>query len=200
MYAGRQTKKDKRPKKLTKMKTEVFCACAFFSKMLQTKNLPVQFVDVFRSKLEGLLIERFKNHWDAANPNKGSAYRCIRINNKMDPVVEEAAKVTGLTDISKYLPAEFTMWVDPDDVSYRFGEEGSICSCPLDFMNRESGWVSSPNSKYSSKPVRDPSTVSSKPSTSPVSFRSHHHSSYSYVNRVYSGLSSHIDYAIPVQV
>lgn len=185
------------------MKTEVYCACAFFSRMLQTKNLPVQFVDVFRSKLEDLLLERFKNHWDAANPNKGSAYRCIRINKKMDPVVEEAAKVTGLSDISKYLPAEFTMWVDPDDVSYRFGEDGSICSCPLDFMHRESDWLSSPTSSKTtnSRVARGVQVTSKSPSVSPVNLRKHHHhNSYSYVNNVYSGFSNHLDYAIPVQV
>lgn len=181
------------------MKTEVYCACAFFSRMLQTKNLPVQFVDVFRSKLEDLLLDRFRNHWDAANPNKGSAYRCIRINKKMDPVVEQAAKVTGLSDISKYLPAEFTMWVDPDDVSYRFGEDGSICSCPLDFMHRESDWLSSPTSTKSTSRVSRPK-IGVQVTSSPVNLRKHTRSPYSYVNKVYSGFSNHLDYAIPVQV
>lgn len=49
----------------------------------------------------------------------------------MDPVVTEAAKVTGLTNIGSFLPKEFTMWIDPNEVSYRFGEDGSICQCPL---------------------------------------------------------------------
>ena len=181
------------------MKTEVQCACAFLSRLLQSKNLPVQFADVFRNKLEDLLLERFKNHWDAANPNKGSAYRCIRINTKMDPVVETAARVTGLANIKKYLPPEFTLWVDPDDVSYRFGEDGSICSCPLDAHNSETDWFSSPPS---------PKTVSRVPKTrqetgsrnlSPLVTRKHH---YPYMSNVYSGLTHvhHMDYAISVQV
>lgn len=118
-----------------KMKQEIHCACEFLSRMLETRNLPVQFVNVFKKRLEELLLTRFENHWDTANPSKGSAYRCIRINGRLDPVIRDAAKVTGLTDISTYLPAEFTMWIDPREVSYRFGEEGSICNCPIDSMN-----------------------------------------------------------------
>lgn len=114
------------------MKVEVQCACEFLSRMLQTRNVPVQFVKPFRRRLEELLLERYKDHWDPENPQRGSAYRCIRINSRLDPVVREAAKVTGLTDISRYLPVEFTMWIDPNDVSYRFGEDGSICQCEFD--------------------------------------------------------------------
>ena len=119
------------------MREEVHCACEFLSRMLETKNLPVQFVNQFKKRLEELLLSRFENHWDTANPSKGSAYRCIRINGRLDPVIRDAAKVTGLSDISTYLPAEFTMWIDPKEVSYRFGEEGSICNCSLDSIRAE---------------------------------------------------------------
>lgn len=119
------------------MREEVHCACEFLSRMLETKNLPVQFVNQFKKRLEELLISRFENHWDTANPSKGSAYRCIRINGRLDPVIRDAAKVTGLRDISTYLPAEFTMWIDPKEVSYRFGEDGSICHCSLDSIRAE---------------------------------------------------------------
>ena len=127
IHKNKQNRKDK-------MKEEVHCACEFLSRMLETRNLPIQFVTVFKKRLEELLLTRFKNHWDTANPSKGSAYRCIRINGRLDPVIRDAAKVTGLSDISTYLPAEFTMWIDPREVSYRFGEEGSICNCSLDSM------------------------------------------------------------------
>ena len=119
------------------MREEVHVACEFLSRMLETKNLPVQFVNQFKKRLEELLLSRFENHWDTANPSKGSAYRCIRINGRLDPVIRDAAKVTGLSNISTYLPAEFTMWIDPKEVSYRFGEEGSICNCSLDSIRAE---------------------------------------------------------------
>ena len=124
------------------MKEEIHCACEFLSRMLETRNLPVQFINLFKKRLEELLFTRFENHWDTDNPSKGSAYRCIRINGRLDPVIREAAKVTGLSDISVYLPPELTMWIDPKEVSYRFGEEGSICNCSLESMMREN--VSTP--------------------------------------------------------
>ena len=183
------------------MKEEVHCACEFFSRMLASKHLPQQFATQFRTRLEQLLEERFKNHWDIRNPHKGSAYRCIRINSKMDPVVSEAAKVTGLKDISKYLPAEFTMWIDPRDVSYRFGEDGSICSCPLDFMITRSEWASTDTTSSATvstagsrrqqySPVVQPSRAKSSPSPS--------QSNYYHLNhQMYRDLSSRL---IQVQV
>ena len=158
------------------MKTEIECACEFFSRMLQTRNLPNQFIKPFRRRLEELLLARFQDHWDSENPHRGSAYRCIRINgSRLDPLVREAAKVTGLTDIGRYLPAEFTMWIDPKDVSYRFGEEGSICQCSLDYLGVNAEWDH---------------TSTSTTGTS---------NSYSYVGTVYRTLSSHrLDYSIPV--
>lgn len=184
------------------MKEEVQCACEFFSRMLESKHLPHQFANQFRVQLEELLSRRFKDHWDTKNPSKGSAYRCIRINSKMDPIVSEAAKATGLRDISKYLPAEFTMWIDPRDVSYRFGEEGSICSCPLDFMVTRSEWSTSSNARTSPTV----STVNSgghrnhhvhlQPSRSKSSPASQSNSNY-YHHQVYRNLSSRL---IQVQV
>ena len=174
------------------MKTEVRCACDFISRMLQTRNLPVQFIKPFRRRLEELLVERFTDHWDPQNPNKGSAYRCIRINNRMDPVVKEAAKVTGLSDISRYLPAEFTMWIDPRDVSYRFGEDGSICSCPVTDAHSDV-WTSTATTTVS---TNTPTVAHS--GTGSSSNSSEKHSRY-YAN-MYRGLATHMDYAISVQV
>ena len=113
------------------MKTELTCACDFMARILVSRQLPVQFIRPFSERLEELLAERYRDHWHPENPRKGSAYRCIRINGRMDPVVKEAAKVTGLSNFAKYLPKEFTMWIDPNEVSYRFGEDGSISQCPM---------------------------------------------------------------------
>lgn len=215
LYVRRKTQKPKKqqncislniytpPKQTVTMKEEVQCASEFFSRMLLKRNLPAQFVKPFKKRLEELLVERFKNHWDPSNPNKGSAYRCIRINGKLDPVVREAAKVTGLSNISAYLPTEFTMWVDPRDVSYRFGEDGSICSCPLDFMHTKSEWASTASCTSSSTTVSTVNSNSSsvrRPRVSQKSPTPDVSSSY-YVNTVYHRLTPHrLDYAIPVQV
>lgn len=46
----------------------------------------------------------------------------------MDPLIKQAGTFCGLneTQMCSTLPKELTMWVDPKDVSYRFGENGSI--------------------------------------------------------------------------
>jgi len=170
------------------MKEEVQCACELFSKLLETRNLPRQFVQTFRVRLSELLSDRFREHWDVSNPTKGSGYRCIRINSKMDPIINDAAKATGLQDISKYLPVEFTMWIDPGDVSYRIGEDGSVCSLPTNLVRRSESATSyvpaspSTHNNYSSyRPYSPPSGLtfnsppfrsSSSPACAPSSRRS----------------------------
>ncbi|MEE6480326.1 hypothetical protein FKM82_012538 [Ascaphus truei] len=73
--------------------------------------------------------EHYKHHWFPEKPCKGSGYRCIRINHKMDPLIGQAAIRMGLSShqLFKLLPSELTLWVDPYEVSYRIGEDGSIC-------------------------------------------------------------------------
>ena len=47
----------------------------------------------------------------------------------MDPLVGQAGQRIGLSIHQLYLllPSELTLWVDPFEVSYRIGEDGSIC-------------------------------------------------------------------------
>uniref|UniRef100_A0ABI7YN25 Protein BTG1 n=1 Tax=Felis catus TaxID=9685 RepID=A0ABI7YN25_FELCA len=73
--------------------------------------------------------EHYKHHWFPEKPCKGSGYRCIRINHKMDPLIGQAAQRIGLSsqELFRLLPSELTLWVDPYEVSYRIGEDGSIC-------------------------------------------------------------------------
>lgn len=147
------------------MKTEVLCGCEFISKLLTQRHLPVQFAKPFKRRMEELLMERYKDHWDPTNPNQGSAYRCIRINGcRLDPVVKEAAKVTGLTNISEYLPSQLTLWIDPSDVSYRFGEDGSICSCSLGAPSRS-------HTYNAASPSWSPNSVATTAQVSPVASR-----------------------------
>uniref|UniRef100_A0A8D2PIJ3 Protein BTG1 n=1 Tax=Zosterops lateralis melanops TaxID=1220523 RepID=A0A8D2PIJ3_ZOSLA len=74
-------------------------------------------------------VEHYKHHWFPEKPCKGSGYRCIRINHKMDPLIGQAAQRIGLSsqELFQLLPSELTLWVDPYEVSYRIGEDGSIC-------------------------------------------------------------------------
>ena len=88
-----------------------------------------QLIEKFIQSLTAVLLDHYNNHWFPDMPTKGSGYRCLRIvKHKMDPLFAKACRISGLTveHLSKLLPPEFTMWIDPADVSYRIGENGSI--------------------------------------------------------------------------
>ncbi|XP_073426020.1 maternal B9.10 protein-like [Dendrobates tinctorius] len=81
-------------------------------------------VAIFGENLAAILCKRFTGHWYPENPIKGQAYRCIRINSESrDESILEACALThiGFQDLA--LPKEFTLWIDPFDVSCRLGEE-----------------------------------------------------------------------------
>lgn len=140
------------------MKTEVSTAANFISRLLKTTGLlSEEQLQHFSHSLEKSLGEHYKHHWFPNAPCRGSAYRCIRINenHKMDPVIGEAAGTIGLTreQLFTLLPSELTMWVDPYEVSYRIGEDGSICVL----------YESEPSSSSSSSPSStQPETASNQ--------------------------------------
>lgn len=72
----------------------------------------------------------------------------------MDPLIAQAGAAVGLdlSSLRRLLPTELTMWIDPREVSYRIGENGSICVCDCDYA-------------YSGRPQRQP-----PPSQSPDVF------------------------------
>ncbi|KAG9334484.1 hypothetical protein JZ751_007567 [Albula glossodonta] len=103
------------------MGPEVTAAAGFVSSLLRTRGfLSEQQLQIFCDCLQQALSEK---------PQKGSGYRCIRINHEMDPIISRAASRIGLNSYQLYqlLPRELTLWVDPYEVSYRIGEDGSIC-------------------------------------------------------------------------
>ncbi|KAJ7415473.1 Protein BTG1 [Willisornis vidua] len=109
---------------------EIAAAVGFISKFLRTKGLMNERqLQTFSQCLQELLAEHYKHHWFPEKPCKGSGYRCIRINHKMDPLIGQAAQRIGLSsqELFQLLPSELTLWVDPYEVSYRIGEDGSIC-------------------------------------------------------------------------
>uniref|UniRef100_A0A8C3B7I7 Anti-proliferative protein domain-containing protein n=1 Tax=Cairina moschata TaxID=8855 RepID=A0A8C3B7I7_CAIMO len=108
----------------------VCTAAAFVTRLLRAAGgIGEERLRRFRECLQEALRERYKHHWFPLAPSKGSGYRCIRINHKMDPLIGEAAGMIGLSHerLFQLLPSELTLWVDPFEVSYRIGENGSIC-------------------------------------------------------------------------
>ncbi|XP_076862920.1 protein BTG1 [Brachyhypopomus gauderio] len=112
------------------MKPEISAAVGFLSRFLRVKgHVNDRQLQTFSQTLHDMMAEQYKHHWFPEHPCKGSGYRCIRINHKMDPLVGRAGQRIGLSIQQLYLllPSELTLWVDPFEVSYRIGEDGSIC-------------------------------------------------------------------------
>jgi len=140
------------------MLEEVNAAVSFLAKLMQSSGLVTRdCVERFRNTLIHRLRTQYAGHWFPQSPNKGSGYRCIRINHISDPVLDSAAKESGISNILRFFPNELTLWVDPYDVSYRIGENGSI------------GQVygsNSPDSSFSTQhPSNDLTTYQGKDST-----------------------------------
>lgn len=127
LFTGLEQKKSQT---LKTMRQEIASAVNFMSTFLSSRNgIPADEVDRFRRSLYLVLASRYSEHWFPERPCKGSAFRCIRIvKRRMDPVVSQAAVEAGIAEsrVQELLPSELTLWVDPNDVSYRFGEDGSI--------------------------------------------------------------------------
>ncbi|NXD47469.1 BTG1 protein, partial [Corvus moneduloides] len=112
------------------MRTEISTAAAFVTRLLRAAGgVGEEQLRCFCECLQEAMREHYKHHWFPLVPSKGSGYRCIRINHKMDPLIGKAAGMIGLSHerLFQLLPSELTLWVDPFEVSYRIGEDGSIC-------------------------------------------------------------------------
>ena len=82
----------------------------------------------FRDCLLKVFQQKYQNYWLPEKPLKGSSYRTLRINDQMNPLIKQAGKMCKFTPefLEKNLPKKFTMWIDPLEVCFRFGEFGNI--------------------------------------------------------------------------
>jgi protein Tob/BTG len=105
------------------MHIEVRAALNFIISHLDDK-LPRIRLDIFEETLERKLIHKFDKHWYPDKPLKGSAFRCLRIGNPIDPIIKQAAQESDISvnDIIENLPEGLSLWIDPEDVSYKIGE------------------------------------------------------------------------------
>lgn len=109
------------------MHLEIKVALNFIISYLYNK-LPRRRADLFGEELERLLKQKYEGHWYLENPLKGSGYRCVHIGETVDPIIEQAARRSGLDidDIRANVPQELSLWIDPFEVSYQIGEKGAV--------------------------------------------------------------------------
>ena len=124
------------------MKYELLSTSNFLCHLIRLKTkVGESQLTKFRDNLLEVLRWKFEDHWYPEKPFKGSGYRCIKNNGKMDPMILEAGERCGLTSsflLSKF-PSELTLWIDPKEVTYRIGENNDICVLYDDSM--EDPWI-----------------------------------------------------------
>jgi len=114
------------------MNIEVLSATNFIVNLLRVgrEEIGEDELGILRKSLMEVIRGRINKHWHPAKPLRGSGYRCIRINGRLDPVIEKAGRMSGVGQevLKQGLPGELTVWMDPGEVGYRFGENhGSYC-------------------------------------------------------------------------
>ncbi|CAO2644859.1 Protein Tob1 [Lemmus lemmus] len=154
------------------MQLEIQVALNFIISYLYNK-LPRRRVNIFGEELERLLKKKYEGHWYPEKPYKGSGFRCIHVGEKVDPVIEQASKESGLDidDVRGNLPQDLSVWIDPFEVSYQIGEKGPVKVLYVDDSG-ENGCELDKEIKNSFNPeaqvfmpISDPaSSVSSSPS------------------------------------
>ena len=126
----KQTNTITTPLESNTMQKATEAAAEFFARFISPKIAGHRLRE-FVICLQQLLAERLKHHWYPEKPTLGQAYRCIRLNssNPREPLIDRALMASGLRNEDIKLPLELAIWIDPDEVVYRIGEdEGSLCT------------------------------------------------------------------------
>lgn len=161
------------------MNLEVLSATNFIVNLLRNgrEEIGENELGVLRKSLMEVVRGRISKHWHPSKPLRGSGYRCIRINGRLDPVIEKAGRMSGVSQevLKQGLPGELTVWMDPGEVGYRFGENhGSYCVLwKKGEGNDEEPWTPSTNlNTRSDNQLRQSPTPSLNSRQSPVDLTS----------------------------
>lgn len=105
------------------MDVEIQVAVQFIISFLNEKFTEDE-IKLFCAELRTLLSKKFAGHWYPEKPAKGSAYRCLSIENHIDNVLLKAAENSKLIVemLRQNLPKKLDLWIDPSEVSYRIGK------------------------------------------------------------------------------
>ncbi|XP_030009166.1 protein BTG4 [Sphaeramia orbicularis] len=125
------------------MKEEIAAAVFFVARLVRRYgSLDNDSREHFAAALTSVLFENYKNHWHPHAPTKGQAYRCLRMNRLrlQDPVLQQACERSKVRYKDLGLPQELTIWVDPGEVSCRYGEHSApFCVSVVDESRRGDG-------------------------------------------------------------
>ena len=90
-------------------------------------DLSMEKIEELHYNLSKIITNRYEGHWYPSQSTKGNAYRCL---NDVDPVLIRAIQRSGLNpkEILSYFPENLSVWVDPNEVSYRNASKRSTAN------------------------------------------------------------------------
>jgi len=114
-----------------KMKNELVSAANFIAHLVRMSKQKINEATLkkFRDCLIEVYNRRFRNYWFPELPLKGSCYRTIRVfHNKIDPMILQAAEACDISQelLQNVFKFDLTLWINPMEVYYRLGENGSM--------------------------------------------------------------------------
>eukprot|EP00118_Oscarella_pearsei_P028694 m.2721 g.2721 ORF g.2721 m.2721 type:complete len:234 (+) comp8859_c0_seq1:891-1592(+) len=117
-------------------------------------DLSMEKIEELHYNLSKILTDRYEGHWYPGRPCRGNAYRCLNVSlGIVDPVLRQAIRRSGLKEsqFRSYFPENLSVWVDPNEVSYRVGDRGPtetlFCQSSEDaghLANHRTGYESTP--------------------------------------------------------
>ncbi|KAM8927817.1 protein BTG3-like [Pelodytes ibericus] len=125
------------------MHKEIKLGASYIVRLLNRhQKLDNEQVNTFIEMLSSILRDKFQGHWYPDSPQKGQAYRCIRIEQSLlvDDSVLQACVRSGLRCSQLALPRDMYLWIDPEEVTCRLGESCSPfkVKAPEEKMDKES--------------------------------------------------------------
>ena len=106
------------------MEPEIISAVNFLVHILALKKrLPSSLIKMFHKELVFVLKTRYRDHWYPLHPYAGSTFRAIRFNEKLDNVIIDAGIRSNIPEnlLKIMYPSDLILWVDPYEVSYKYG-------------------------------------------------------------------------------
>jgi len=116
------------------MRNEINAAVQFLAIPLKNADVNSVTIEKFKSVCRDILQRRFYFFWMTNAPRRFSGYRSIRVlNDKIDQVITEAGEACGLSYETLYniYNMNFILWINPNDVCFRIGDDSSIFNLAL---------------------------------------------------------------------
>ncbi|ELT97005.1 hypothetical protein CAPTEDRAFT_155919 [Capitella teleta] len=120
------------------MLEEIDVGAVFLTRLIRlSPSITEEAASHFQDNIKKVLLDRYQGHWYEQAPSKGQAYRCISTADGgfPDPVLLKVTRKCKIRYRDLQLPSELILWIDPEEVTCRFGERNAAICTIASFKN-----------------------------------------------------------------